>query len=263
MARRAASGDGSSTPNQNTQKSQPAPPAVTPPPALRAAAAAFEEAVAAGLDPEEAAAAIAFGVADTGALSETQAKYKAAAAEKAALAAKAQLFEAGKKLYARGEYYESVRALDAALEREGGPMSALGGDIQLWRALALQASGEEEECISVYRALEASHPLPRIRKQAADLRFIMEAPKLKVGKDERVAMPDLSGLDPVSKAGERRRRPPPPPASVTIKKPARQPTWEERWAAEWKPPSLLKNKYAAVAAAVVGVGLAVYSALAK
>ena len=48
-----------------------------------------------------------------------------------------------------------------------------------------------------------------------------------------------------------------------MKKPARPPTWEERWAAEWKPPTLFKNYYAGIAAGVVAVGLAVYSALAK
>jgi tetratricopeptide (TPR) repeat protein len=270
-----SSSDNSNTAPQKTQTTAAAAaPPSTPPPALRAAAAAFEDAVQQGLDPEEAAAAVAFGVADPAALSETQAKYaarvaarlaEAAAAERAAAAAKAAVFEAGKRAYARGEYRLAVKALDAALEQEGGPMSVVGGEVALWLALAQQASGDEEACIATYRSLEASHPSPRIRKQAADLRYIMEAPKLRVGRDERVALPDLGGpAERAAKGGERRRRPPPPPpASTTARKPARPMTWEERWAEEWRPPTLLRNRYVAVAAGVVGLGLAVYSALAK
>ena len=45
---------------------------------------------------------------------------------------------------------------------------------------ALQACGREEACLETYRTLEKTHPLPAIRRQAADLRYIMEAPKLQV-----------------------------------------------------------------------------------
>jgi uncharacterized protein (DUF362 family) len=34
-----------------------------------------------------------------------------------------------------------------------------------------------------------------IRKQATQLKFISEAPKLKINKDERVLIPDLSDLE--------------------------------------------------------------------
>ncbi len=42
----------------------------------------------------------------------------------------------------------------------------------------VQACGREEDCLATYRTLEKTHPLPAIRRQAADLRYIMEAPKL-------------------------------------------------------------------------------------
>jgi len=35
-----------------------------------------------------------------------------------------------------------------------------------------------------------------IRKQAADLRFILEAPQLEIGADERVTLPVLSDTTP-------------------------------------------------------------------
>jgi hypothetical protein len=39
------------------------------------------------------------------------------------------------------------------------------------------------------------HNEQMIRKQATDLRYIFQAPKLKIGDDERVSIPDLSDAD--------------------------------------------------------------------
>lgn len=61
-----------------------------------------------------------------------------------------------------------------------------------WR---MQACGQEAECISTYKLIEDSHPSPKVRKQAADLRYIMEAPKLKLRPEERVNLPLLGDLD--------------------------------------------------------------------
>lgn len=43
----------------------------------------------------------------------------------------------------------------------------------------------------MYKALENTHPNPSIKRQAANLRYILEAPKLKLGPDERVSLPLL------------------------------------------------------------------------
>lgn len=72
----------------------------------------------------------------------------------------------------------------------------MGGEIQIRLALALSANGKEDECIALFKELEQSHPLHSIRKQAENLRFIMEAPKLEIGEDEKVQVPSLSSLDP-------------------------------------------------------------------
>ena len=61
-----------------------------------------------------------------------------------------------------------------------------------WR---MQACGQEAECIRTYKLIEDSHPSPKVRKQAADLRYILEAPKLKLRPEERVSMPLLGDLD--------------------------------------------------------------------
>ncbi len=113
------------------------------------------------------------------------------------------------------QYPTSVELLTRALDAEG-PFSALGGEIQLWLALGLQVSvralllpedtglptglsvlagaqacGQEQECIDLYKALENTHPSVQVRKQAAQLRFILEAPRLKLRPDERVSVPVL------------------------------------------------------------------------
>jgi hypothetical protein len=49
----------------------------------------------------------------------------------------------------------------------------------------------ELECIELYKSIEKNHPAPKVKRQAATLRFIMEAPKLKLGEDERVKLPIL------------------------------------------------------------------------
>lgn len=59
----------------------------------------------------------------------------------------------------------------------------------------MQATGREQDCIDLYKTLENTHPNANIKKQAANLRFIMEAPKLKLGPDERVSIPVLSTND--------------------------------------------------------------------
>lgn len=61
--------------------------------------------------------------------------------------------------------------------------------MQLWLALAYDAMGRHADCIAVYKRLESSHPNKNLRKQAADLRFIAEAPKLKISQDEMVKIP--------------------------------------------------------------------------
>ncbi len=59
----------------------------------------------------------------------------------------------------------------------------------------LQACGRERDCIEVYKTVEQTHPVTAIKKQAAELRFIMEAPKLQLRPEERISLPLLDNLD--------------------------------------------------------------------
>lgn len=250
-----------------TPRARPSPKgSMSKPNGLAASAAAFAADVKAGVSPEDAAAA-ALGAREARELTEAQQKYvdkvatslaARAEADARAKAERAAKFELGKALYAKGMYPQSVRALTNALDAEG-PFTQLGGEVQLWLALAHSATGDEAAAIQVYKEVEASHPSPKMRKQAYELRYIAEAPKLRVGADEK---PQLPEVEPPRIGGEkdRRRAPRPPPAPrAAAKGPSRPKTLEERFMEEYRPPAVIPNKYVAVAAGVVAVAAAVYS----
>jgi hypothetical protein len=60
-----------------------------------------------------------------------------AAAAEAAKALRYQEFTLGKLAYEKGQYPDSVQFFTQALDKEG-PFSPLGGEVQLWLALAYQ-----------------------------------------------------------------------------------------------------------------------------
>jgi hypothetical protein len=63
--------------------------------------------------------------------------------------------------------------------------------IQIWLAMAYEANRRHKDCIALYKELENSHPMFSIRRQAAELRYISEAPKLKISNDEVVTIPQI------------------------------------------------------------------------
>ncbi|PNW75474.1 hypothetical protein CHLRE_12g528050v5 [Chlamydomonas reinhardtii] len=145
--------------------------------------------------------ALEMGVSSLAGLSETQRAYKDKIKQKLATRAaelkkeeeelKAKLarnLELGKKAYEYGEYAASVRLLELAVQ-DTGPDTVLGGEAQLWLGLAYQACGREKEAIDLYKSIEANHPSRKVKKQAADLRYILEAPRLEISPDERVTIP--------------------------------------------------------------------------
>ncbi|XP_077250525.1 tetratricopeptide repeat (TPR)-like superfamily protein isoform X2 [Tasmannia lanceolata] len=61
--------------------------------------------------------------------------------------------------------------------------------IQIWLAMAYEANNRHGDCIALYKQLEMKHPSVTIRRQAAELRYILQAPKLKISQDEMVTIP--------------------------------------------------------------------------
>uniref|UniRef100_A0ACD5YCT4 Uncharacterized protein n=1 Tax=Avena sativa TaxID=4498 RepID=A0ACD5YCT4_AVESA len=101
-----------------------------------------------------------------------------------------QMFDLGQKAYGKGMYGRSIEFLEAALTIIR-PSSLLGGEIQIWLAMAYDANRRHKDCIALYKQLEKTHPMISIRKQAADFRYIAEAPKLKISNDEVVTIPQI------------------------------------------------------------------------
>ncbi|WOK94526.1 hypothetical protein Cni_G03230 [Canna indica] len=98
------------------------------------------------------------------------------------------MFELGQKAYGKGMYSRAIEFLEAALTIIPRP-TLLGGEIQIWLAMAYEANNRHRDCIALYQQLEKQHPSVSIRRQAAELRYILQAPKLKISKDEMVSIP--------------------------------------------------------------------------
>ena len=64
-----------------------------------------------------------------------------------------------------------------------------GFQIQIWLAMAYEANNRHADCIALYQQLEKKHPSVSIRRQAAELRYILQAPKLKISQEEMVTIP--------------------------------------------------------------------------
>ncbi|KAH0991744.1 hypothetical protein GBA52_003227 [Prunus armeniaca] len=98
------------------------------------------------------------------------------------------MFELGQKAYGRGMYGRAIEFLEGALTIIPRP-TLFGGEIQIWLAMAYEANNRHDDCIDLYMLLEKKHPSVSIRRQAAELRYILQAPKLKITQEEMVTIP--------------------------------------------------------------------------
>ncbi|MCO5577007.1 hypothetical protein L7F22_030829 [Adiantum nelumboides] len=165
-----------------------------------------------------------------------------------------QMFQLGQRAYGRGMYDKAVELFEGALTNIPGS-SHLGGEVQVWLAMAYEADGKHARCIALYKTLEKTHPSGYIRRQAKDLRYILEAPKLKISKEEMVTVPliddNYSETRTWSKMYKERRK------KLTKKaKPTKD--YMEDWLV-WKPPRWERSPYFWVAVTVwltlIGIAL--------
>ncbi|XP_042496362.1 uncharacterized protein LOC122075408 [Macadamia integrifolia] len=98
------------------------------------------------------------------------------------------MFELGQKAYGKGMYGRAIEFLEGALTIIPRP-TLFGGEIQIWLAMAYEAKNRHADCIALYQQLEKQHPCVSIRRQAAELRYILQAPKLKISAEEMVTIP--------------------------------------------------------------------------
>ena len=104
-----------------------------------------------------------------------------------------ELLARSKVALENGAYRSSVELADKAVALVK-PLTALHGDIQLWRVTAYQAFGDGGKAIQICTDLRR-HPDPGIRKQAEQLQYILEAPRLDTPEEWKVKIPDLAELE--------------------------------------------------------------------
>lgn len=97
-----------------------------------------------------------------------------------------------------GSYRAAVELADQAVALVK-PLTAFHGEIQLWRVTAYQAFGDGGKAIEICADLRR-HPDRDTRKQAEQLQYILEAPRLATPEEWKVKIPDLTTLEGEEKA---------------------------------------------------------------
>jgi len=82
-------------------------------------------------------------------------------------------------LFERGYYNRALQCLKNAMEIQP-PLTKLGGDIQIYLAFTLDAMGKTKDACKILRIIEDTHPSRKMIKQAEEIRFVLEAPKLEI-----------------------------------------------------------------------------------
>lgn len=104
------------------------------------------------------------------------------------------LFEQGKDAFLQGEYRQSIRSFQQAVENLSA-YSRESGEVQLWLVTAYQANNQGDQAIALCREL-LGHPFASTRQQAQRQLYILEAPKLERPKEWLTEIPSLDYLDP-------------------------------------------------------------------
>ena len=82
----------------------------------------------------------------------------------------------------RAEFATAAALYERAVELASAD-TRKGGEYTLWLAQAMHAAGEEAPAISMLKALEKSHRDRAVCVVAAEILFILTAPKLELGRD--------------------------------------------------------------------------------
>lgn len=102
-------------------------------------------------------------------------------------------YQSGKAAFERGDYRQSVQALEKAASLVNRN-SRLGGEIQIWLVTAYEAAEQRQEAIALCEKL-VRHPDRDTRKQGSRVLYILKAPRLKTRPEWLTQIPDLAALD--------------------------------------------------------------------
>lgn len=136
-----------------------------------------------------------------------------------------QQFQAGQMAFERGQYRQSIEALEKAVSF-ADRNSSLGGEVQIWLVNAYQAADKNMEAIALCESL-GRHPDVKTRKQSRRMIAILKAPKLKLREEWMTKIPDLTKLDEANSKNKKasgypppaprpRSRPKPPPEPIDL-----------------------------------------------
>ena len=126
----------------------------------------------------------------------------------------------GQAAFERGRYKQAIAHFQTAFQLSN-PISARGGEIQLWLVNAYIAAGEEQAGLALCRKL-VRHPHSETQRQSKRLLYILEAPQLELKPEWTTKIPDLSNLEQGGKKyaqkakKPRRRKPKPEPEPLDL-----------------------------------------------
>ncbi|WP_016951004.1 tetratricopeptide repeat protein [Anabaena sp. PCC 7108] len=101
-------------------------------------------------------------------------------------------YETGKLAFENGQYREAVENLEKAsvlLARN----TRFAGEVDIWLVTAYEAAGRTDDAIALCQQLRR-HPHYETKKQARQLIYILQAPKLKRPKEWMTEIPDLDAI---------------------------------------------------------------------
>lgn len=124
------------------------------------------------------------------------------------LEAARSLYQTGKDAFERGQYRQSVQALEKAVSLLPRG-SKFGGEAQIWLVTAYEAAGQVNEAIALCEQV-ARHPSYETRKEGKRLLYILKAPRLKTRPEWLTQIPDLSNLEEGEKTAAYARNSAPP-----------------------------------------------------
>ncbi len=109
-------------------------------------------------------------------------------------------YQSGQTAFERGEYRQAITYLLSAIAQTQ-PNSKIGGEIQIWLAIAYEAAGQVSAAKALCQQL-AAHPSLDTRQASKRMLYIMDAPELARRDDWLTKIPDLTHLeDRQGKAG--------------------------------------------------------------
>ncbi len=102
-------------------------------------------------------------------------------------------YQSGQIAFERGEYRQAVSCLLAAVAQVQ-PNTRIGGEAQVWLAIAFEAAGQIQEAQAICQKL-SNHPNLDTRQASKRMLYIMQAPELTRRDEWLIKIPDLTHIE--------------------------------------------------------------------